>query len=97
MSRQATESTLSKVNRLIGVGESYRAPEMLMETISDAGRARELFLRFLPEFGYDLSREWFNEYFEDEHADRKKKKQDFTPSCVSRLIAEMQLRTTKAQ
>lgn len=90
MSRQATESTLSKVNRLIGVGESYRAPEMLMETISDAGRARELFLRFLPEFGYDLSREWFNEYFEDEHADRKKKKQDFTPSCVSRLIAEMQ-------
>ncbi|MCM1222833.1 MAG: SAM-dependent methyltransferase [Lachnospiraceae bacterium] len=90
MSRQATESTLSKVNRLIGVNESYKAPEKIMRAISDAGTARELFFKFLPEFGYDLSYEWFNEYFEDEHADRKNKKQDFTPVSVSKLISEMQ-------
>ena len=90
MSKQATESILSKVNRLIGVNESYKAPERVMEIISDKSTADEVFLKFLAEFEYDLSYEWFNEYFEDEHADRKNRKQDFTPVSVSRLISEMQ-------
>lgn len=33
MSKQVTESTLSKVNRLIGIDESYKAPERIMEII----------------------------------------------------------------
>lgn len=90
MSKQVTESTLSKVNRLIGVDESYKAPAKVMEIISDKENAKEVFLKFMPEFNYDLSYEWFNEYFEDEHADRKNNKQDFTPTSVSRLISEMQ-------
>lgn len=90
MSRQAMESTLSKVNRLIGVGESYKAPERMMEIISDRERAGETFRNFLREFSHDLSREWFTEYFEDEHADRKGRKQDFTPQSISRLMAGMQ-------
>ena len=90
MSKQVTESTLSKINRLIGVDESYKAPEKVMNIISDKELARKVFLKFLTEFDYDLSYEWFNEYFEDEHADRKNRKQDFTPTSVSRLMSEMQ-------
>ena len=90
MSRQAMESTLSKVNRLIGVDESYKAPERMMEIISDRERAGETFRKFLQEFNYSLSSEWFTEYFEDEHADRKGRKQDFTPESISRLMAGMQ-------
>lgn len=90
MSKQATESTLSKVNRLIGVDESYKAPQKIMEIISDKDKATEMFRRFMAEFDYDLSYEWFNSYFEDEHADRKNRKQDFTPTSVSRLMSEMQ-------
>lgn len=89
MSKQATESMLSKVNRLIGVDESYEAPGRVMEIVSNKETAREVFLRFLPEFAYDLSYEWFNKYFEDEHADRKNKKQDFTPTCLSGLMSEI--------
>lgn len=89
MSKQATESMLSKVNRLIGVDESYKAPEKVMEIISDKELAPKVFLKFLPEFDYDLSYEWFNKYFEDEHADRKNRKQDFTPTSVSKLMADM--------
>jgi len=81
---------LSKVNRLIGIDESYKAPERVMQIISDREAAKEVFLKFLPEFDYDLSYEWFNEYFEDEHADRKNRKQDFTPTSISRLMSEMQ-------
>lgn len=89
MSKPATESMLSKINRLIGVDESYKAPEKLMEIISDRDTAKEAFFRFLPDFDYNLTYEWFCDYFEDEHADRKKKKQDFTPRSVSNLMSEM--------
>lgn len=44
MSKQATESTLSKVNRLIGVDESYKAPEKIMEIISSKDLASKVFL-----------------------------------------------------
>lgn len=87
MSKKAIESMLSKVNHLIGVDESYQAPRKIMEIISDSDKAREVFLKFMPEFNYDLSYEWFEKYFEDEHADRKNNKQDFTPTCVSKLMA----------
>src|SRR5690606_11745086 len=30
---------------------------------------------------------WFQEYFEDEHADRKNQKQDFTPDSISELLS----------
>ncbi|MCM1039833.1 MAG: SAM-dependent methyltransferase [Ruminococcus sp.] len=90
MSKQVTESMLSKINRLISVDESYKAPEKMMQIVSDRDLAKEIFLKFLPEFDDDLSYEWFNKYFEDEHADRKRRKQDFTPTTASRLMSEMQ-------
>lgn len=89
MSKRVTENTLSKVNKLLGIEESYKAPERIMELISNEETAKKLFLNALVEFDYDLSYEWFTSYFEDEHADRKNKKQDFTPNCLSRLMSEM--------
>ena len=38
-----------------------------------------------------MSYDWFFEYFQDEHADRKKKKQDFTPKCVAELLSRIAL------
>lgn len=89
MSSRAIESTLFKVNRLLSIDDSYKAPEKMMALILNPKTAKDLFLRFLTEFNYDLSYEWFNDYFADEHADRKNKKQDFTPTCLSRLIKIM--------
>lgn len=89
MSKRVTENTLSKINKLLGIEESYKAPERIMELISNEETAKKLFLNALVEFDYDLSYEWFTSYFEDEHADRKNKKQDFTPTCLSRLMSEM--------
>lgn len=89
MSKQAIKNTLSKINELLEIDESYKAPEKMLKLISDKKTAVPLFFKSLEAFDYDLSYEWFNDYFEEEHADRKNKKQDFTPTCVSRLIAEM--------
>ena len=88
MSKQITENVLSKVNSLLGVDESYKAPARVMEIILDSQKAKTVYADFMKAFDYDLSYEWFNQYFEDEHADKKKKKQDFTPTSVSNLISE---------
>ena len=84
------ENVMEKVNRIIGTDESYKAPARVMEIISDKDTAKEVFFKFLKEFNNDLSYEWFNDYFEDEHADRKNNKQDFTPVSISNLMSEIQ-------
>ncbi len=38
-----------------------------------------------------VSYDWFYEYFQDEHAERKKKKQDFTPICVADLLSKLSM------
>lgn len=89
MSKAATKNMLSKVNALLDIDESYKAPERMLNLISNEETAKQLFFSFLAEFDYDLSYEWFNVYFENEHADRRNYCQDFTPTCISRLMAEI--------
>lgn len=83
------ETYANTINRLLGINESYKAPERIMEIVSDKETADKVFSEFLREFNYDLSYEWFSKYFEDERSDRKVKKQDFTPPSITKLLAEL--------
>lgn len=78
-----------KINEILAIKESYKAPERMMQILFDKERREETFMKFLNEITRDLSFDVFHEYFEDEHADRKKKKQDFTPECVSELLSKL--------
>lgn len=69
MSKRATESTLSKVNKVLEISDSYQAPERVMEILKDEVLRKDYFFKFLELFDYDLSYEWFYRYFQDEHAD----------------------------
>lgn len=80
------ETVKDRINRLLGIKESYKAPETMMALLQDRDTAKKLFVGFLEEFGHDLSFDCFRQYFEEEHADRKGSKQDFTPECVSRIM-----------
>ena len=76
-------------NELFGIEDSYQAPDKIMEIIYDVDRREKLFMKLLEEHNYDVGFDWFHEYFEDEHADRKNKKQDFTPECVACLLSKL--------
>lgn len=80
--------TIDAINQILGIKESYQAPEKLMDRMMDDQNRAETFDAFL-EREKDMSREWFHEYFQDEHADRKAKKQDFTPDSVSNLMSRL--------
>ena len=76
------------INELIGVTEAYQAPEKLMAILLDQEKRERLFDSFL-EVSKILHSDWFHEYFQDEHADRKEKKQDFTPNSVGELLSRL--------
>src|SRR5690606_28071407 len=78
-----------RINEIFGVKESYKAPDALMEILYDRERREALFQDMLSLFNYDVTYDWFHEYFQDEHADRKKKKQDFTPGDLAELVAQL--------
>lgn len=76
------------INELLNISESYQAPQKMLEFMLDDSGRRKLFQSFL-EHETDLSYEWFQSYFEDEHSDRKAKKQDFTPNDISELLSRI--------
>lgn len=80
--------TTNQVNDLLGIRESYQAPDKMLNIMLDKTQREKLFNAFLA-IESDLSYEWFQAYFENEHADRKNKKQDFTPKSVSKLLAKI--------
>ena len=78
--------TNETINRLLGITESYQAPQVMLAHMLDNEKREQLFHAFL-EHEAKMGYEWFSGYFESEHADRRVKKQDFTPMSVSRLLA----------
>lgn len=76
-------------NKIFGVDDSYKAPDKIMKILYDKEKREELFMKLLEEHNYDVGFDWFHKYFEDEHADRKIKKQDFTPECVADLLSKI--------
>lgn len=72
------------VNNLLGIDDAFKAPGRLMEILSEREEREKLFRNFL-KIDTNLEYDWFHEYFETEQAERKSKKQDFTPNSVAKL------------
>lgn len=78
--------TIEKINELIDVEESFHASYKLTEILK-VKKERELLFRKFLEIETDFSFDWFTEYFQAEHSDRKGKKQDFTPDGIVRVAS----------
>ena len=74
------------INRIIGIEESYQLPDVLLGLLLDD--PKPVFRAFM-ELGESLEHDWFTEYFEEEHANKSKMAQDFTPSEVCDLLAHV--------
>ena len=57
------------VNKLLGIEESYKAPEKMLQLMLDDQQRPGLFKQFLA-VSTDLKFDWLHEYFEDEQAER---------------------------
>lgn len=77
--------TNEQINHILGVNDSYKQPAKLLSLMLDEKKRVETFKKFF-EYETDMSFEWFQEAFELEHAERKDKKQDFTPRSIGKLL-----------
>lgn len=77
-----------KINKLFGIDDSWKAPDVLMKILFDRERRENMFREFL-KIETDVSYDWFFMYFQDEAAERKSKKQDFTPVSIGKLLSEI--------
>lgn len=71
----------------LGVSESYQVPDAMMKALMDGTKRHELFSLYLSEFSLDDDP--VNILFQQEHGDRDKFKQDYTPPELARLVAEL--------
>lgn len=74
-------------NHLIGIKESYEMPERLTEILT--GENVIDFYEKLLKLNIDLSKDVLRDYFQAEHGDRGKLKQDYTPDCVCELVRRL--------
>lgn len=77
------------LNELFGVKEAYRAPDALLKILFNKSEREPLFHELLELFNYDVSFDWFHDYFQEAQADRKNFKQDFTPNSLSQLLSRL--------
>lgn len=77
-----------KINEIIGIDESFKAPYRIMKILFDDDLKQKVFKEFLAEEN-NLNFDWFTNYFQEEHSDRKGKKQDFTPDGVVKLLSSL--------
>ena len=83
-SKTATETICG----ILEVDEPYDVPRRIMDAVTSPERDC-IYNKFLEAFDFDVSRDWFHEFYEDENAERKKNKQDFTPKSLSKLTSEL--------
>lgn len=76
------------VNDLLGVDDSYKAPESLLEKMLDNEERIKLFDEFL-KIEQDLDHDWFVDHFQEEHSERKRFNQDFTPLPMAELLNKL--------
>ncbi|WP_298833772.1 N-6 DNA methylase [uncultured Planococcus sp.] len=84
-----TKPTTQEINAMLGITDSYQAPAALMAILYDKPRRELLFTAMLEAHRFDVTYDWFTDYFQDEHADRKTQKQDFTPRSISTLLSHL--------
>jgi len=82
----------SEINAILGIDDIFKAPTRLMEILLDQREREKVFNQVLElsrknSIGVDL--DFWHTYFQDEVAERNKKKQDFTPMSVGNLVAKL--------
>lgn len=80
--------TTEKINSLLGIKESYQASDTLHSILFNKEKREKLFNAFLA-VDWKLDKDWFHVYFEEEHANKLKYAQDFTPDSVSLLLSRL--------
>lgn len=83
--RLEMDITSDDVNRILDITESFQLPDRLMEVLRDDEKRQQVFESFL-EINSDLSYDWFTDYFQENHSNRDRMMQDYTPQSITKIL-----------
>ena len=78
-----------KINEILDIDDAFKAPPKVLEILLNKEQRCDVFHRFLELFKYNLDEDFWHIYFQEEVAQRKKQKQDFTPMSVADLVSQL--------
>lgn len=85
--------TLKESNAIMsvfGIKDCIDLPDAVRKVLGKDRRKRDrIYSQLLEIHGYDLSYDWFQKLYEEELAQRKKNKQDFTPKEVCDIVSKI--------
>lgn len=76
------------MKELLNIEDLQELPNAIKKILFSE-KKEEFFFKMLDMHDWDLSYDWFQKLYEEELAQRKQNKQDFTPNCVSVLLSEL--------
>ena len=77
---------------LFGISDIMDLPQAVNRLLfGDIDRRNEVYLQLMELNGHDMSYDWFQQIYEQEMAQRKKNKQDFTPREVTDIVSQIAL------
>lgn len=82
--------TKNELFHLLGISDLTALPARVMEILTGEETVRNhIYLELLKLNNHDLSHDWFQPLYESELAERKQKKQDFTPPELSIICSRL--------
>lgn len=80
--------TIDQAKSIFHISDLIDLPKAVMDLLEGGREKRDaVYHELLQMHDYNLSYDWFSQIFEEELAQRKKHKQDFTPREVSELVS----------
>ena len=73
------------IKEILGITEMYELNKKLEQILPDK-QAREVYFNSITQSGVDLSRDFIRDIYQEEAAQRKQLKQDYTPDCLCDLF-----------
>jgi hypothetical protein len=88
---ETMNSTTKIINNILGVDDIFKAPAKMLEILFEKDKRETVFMQFIKSesFKHKLHEDFFHTYFQEEIAQRKEMKQDFTPMSVSGLLGQL--------
>lgn len=76
------------IKNIFGIDDIVDLPARIMEVLfGDQQQRQHVYRELLSSYNYDMSFDWFQSLYESEFAERKQKKQDFTPSQLGEICS----------
>lgn len=77
---------------LFSISDIMDLPQAVFQLLfGDISKRNEVYQQLMELNGYDMSYDWFQQIYEQEMAQRKKNKQDFTPREVTDIVSRIAL------